>query len=427
MHHSVSASFPLAVRVERIPSSSPLRSVPLDEFLLPGVESCAWFGPRLRAVGFGSVIGDEDERALTPNTLGMLWRTIVELVRCPSDPQPSDLQFPLAFISEGFHSRTPSAVVIPRTLIVDVEDERWVATTARTRALDEVDDPLEAARHLHDEATSTAIPLPEPTELSMLPGRMTQDEWRRSVTHIIDKLNEGAASKVVMARDLSIRATTPLSVREIVSALGRHFPTTWRFSVAGLVGATPEMLASASNGRFRSRILAGTAPAGRGEDLMNSDKNRREHRLAVRSVTDALDDAGIPREEAAGPFILDLPNVAHLASDIEGSLDGRTVLDVVHHIHPTAAVCGTPRARALALLDECERTERGRYSGPVGWMDHSGEGEIALALRCGQLSDDALTLRVFAGCGIMPDSDPRSELAETRAKMAPLLTVLGVE
>ena len=125
-----------------------------------------------------------------------------------------------------------------------------------------------------------------------------------------------------------------------------------------------------------------------------------------------------------GPFLLELPNVVHLATDVSARLTDTRLLDLVAALHPTAAVCGTPRDLAMRLIEELEDTERGRYSGPVGWVDASGDGEFAIALRCGLAS--GTRLRLYAGAGIMPDSDPDAELAETEAKMRPLLDALGV-
>lgn len=160
---------------------------------------------------------------------------------------------------------------------------------------------------------------------------------------------------------------------------------------------------------------------------MESKKDRAEHSLAVESVARALDPITETLNVPEEPQILDLPNVSHLATDVTATLPGAGVLDVVDALHPTAAVCGTPRTVAFHLLEDFESTERGRYSGPVGWIDAEGDGEFGIALRCGQVSEDGREVRVFAGGGIMPDSIPEVELAETRAKMAPVLQALGVD
>ena len=187
------------------------------------------------------------------------------------------------------------------------------------------------------------------------------------------------------------------------------------------------MLASLRSGRFKSRVLAGTSEPGEGESLLSSAKNRTEHHLAVESVARALAPLAEVMTVPAEPSLLDLPNVTHLATDVEAVIQDANVLDIVGALHPTAAVCGTPTSLAFSILEDLEGTQRGRYSGPVGWIDAAGDGEFGIALRCGQLSEDHKQIRVFAGGGIMPDSVPDLELAETRAKMRPVLEALGVE
>lgn len=263
-------------------------------------------------------------------------------------------------------------------------------------------------------------------EYETLPGRMTQSQWREQVGQVIEALQAGAAQKVVMSRDMRVRASGVISQVGLVSRLAHMYPTTWVFAVGGLVGATPEMLAARHKGQVFSRVLAGTLPPGRGEELFASMKDRTEHMFAVESVARALAPISDSLDVPDVPFVLDLPNVSHLATDVRAVLNGGNLLDVVAALHPTAAVCGTPTVHAYELIDKFEKTERGRYSGPVGWIDGAGEGEFGIALRCGQLSPDAREIRLFAGGGIMPDSVPEKELAETQAKMAPVLQALGV-
>jgi menaquinone-specific isochorismate synthase len=177
-------------------------------------------------------------------------------------------------------------------------------------------------------------------------------------------------------------------------------------------------------------VLAGTAPRGAGaedarlaEALLTSEKDRVEHTLAVRSLVDALLPFCADLDVPAEPELLTLANVRHLATDVTGTQRGRGaagaagLLDLVGAVHPTAAVCGTPTDRAGALVSELEGMDRGRYAGPVGWLDTRGDGEFGLALRCAELTGPA-SARLFAGCGIVAGSDPSAELAETQAKLA---------
>lgn len=326
--------------------------------------------------------------------------------------------FPIAFGSFGFSARTESTLIVPSFLLIDTPEGRWAVSISSSSP---VLDPLEVL-----DSTTPSSPRP-PRGLRTDVGRMTQREWRASVEALAARLRAGDASKAVMTRDMLVRADSAITARYLLERLDSLYPQTWRFCVDSLIGASPEMLGSAADGVLHSRVLAGTSPAGRGAELLESEKNLREHALAVESVASALRPIVQELQVPEAPFILDLPNVAHLASDVQARLGELSLLEAVAALHPTAAVCGTPRDLALELLEEHERTERGRYSGPVGWVDANGEGEFCIALRCGALEEEGRALRIFAGGGIMPDSDPEEELAETRRKMAPLLDALGVD
>ena len=186
------------------------------------------------------------------------------------------------------------------------------------------------------------------------------------------------------------------------------------------------MLVSLHQGKLHSRVLAGSSKPEDADSLPLSLKDRSEHLFAVESVVAALLSVAQDVQAPARPDVLILPNIAHLSSDVYAIFPQGSVLDAVAQLHPTAAVCGTPTDDALDLIHTYERTERERYSGPVGWIDGAGNGEFGIALRCGQLENNDRTLRIFAGCGIMPDSSSRSELEETQTKMRPLLEVLNL-
>jgi menaquinone-specific isochorismate synthase len=184
-----------------------------------------------------------------------------------------------------------------------------------------------------------------------------------------------------------------------------------------------------------SRVLAGTirrganqsADADLAEALLASDKDREEHEYAVSSVAQSLaahcTDLTVPES----PRLLRLANVQHLATDVNGRLaDEVPVLSLAASLHPTAAVCGTPTERAANVIRALEGMDRGRYAGPVGWMDAHGDGEFGIALRCGEIdSDDPHRIRLFAGCGLVAGSDPSAELAESNAKLEPMRYALS--
>ena len=323
---------------------------------------------------------------------------------------------PVLFASFAFRSPARSVAFVPALTLIDEAGARW----AITAGIGQAPDPLAAV----DAALAEARPAPRvPESLTFGQGSMSRTQWRDSVQAMAARLREGAADKAVMARDMTVRCSRGFDERFLLERLSDLYPSTWRFSVDSLVGASPEMLIAARGGTVSSRVLAGTCKPGEGQALASSAKDLREHELASESVSSILERLCLD-VRAQGPFLLALPNVTHLATDIHARLGAAHLLDLVAALHPTAAVCGTPRDAAMRLIEELEDTERGRYSGPVGWVDTAGDGEFAIALRCGLAS--GTRLRLFAGAGIMPDSDPDLELTETEAKMRPLLDALGV-
>ena len=339
----------------------------------------------------------------------------------PREPAPTshttgDTPSPVLFASFAFRSPARSVAFVPALTLIDEAGARW----AITAGIGDAPDPLAAV----SEAVAAARPSARmPESLTFGQGSMSRTQWRDSVRSMAARLREGTADKAVMARDMTIRCPHGFDERFLLERLSDLYPSTWRFCVDSLVGASPEMLIAAAGGTASSRVLAGTCKPGEGQALASSAKDLREHALASESVSSILERLCLD-VRAQGPFLLTLPNVTHLATDIHARLGAAHLLDLVAALHPTAAVCGTPRDAAMRLIEELEDTERGRYSGPVGWVDTAGNGEFAIALRCGLAS--GTRLRLFAGAGIMPDSDPDLELTETEAKMRPLLDALGV-
>ena len=185
-----------------------------------------------------------------------------------------------------------------------------------------------------------------------------------------------------------------------------------------------------------SRVLAGTIRRTGDEErdfalagsLAKSSKDLEEHEYAVRSVAEALEPFASSTNVPDAPFVLHLPNVMHLATDVTGVInDSATKVDIfklISALHPSAAVCGTPTDVARDVITELESMNRARYAGPVGWIDAHGDGEMGIALRCGQIAEDRRSIRLFAGCGIVAGSSAEQELAESQAKLLPMRSAL---
>ena len=261
-------------------------------------------------------------------------------------------------------------------------------------------------------------------------------EWKALVADTTRVIEQGRFEKVALARAVEARAAKPLDIGRALDRLRNSYPTAYVFAVARagrcFMGATPERLVGLRGGIVAATGLAGTTARGTnpaddaqlGDDLLNSAKNRHEHVVVVGMLRDALATACADVHAPAAPVLLKLPNVQHLYTPVSGRLRGdRTLLDLVALLHPTPAVGGLPSAPALAHLRDHEKLNRGWYAAPVGWVDARGEGDFAVALRSALVDGDTATL--FAGCGIVADSDPDSELSETRLKLRPMLSALG--
>jgi menaquinone-specific isochorismate synthase len=318
---------------------------------------------------------------------------------------------PVAFASFGFSALTDRSVVIVPRVVAGRRDGRSWTTVIGDEA--------------SSEKSPTAVIRPTSGSVHLADGALDAAKWLSIVRDAITRIGGGELRKVVLARDLIATAAGPIDQGRLLRRLADRYPACWAFAVDGLVGATPELLVSRFGDQVRSRVLAGTVTQGgpsssdadRAAALRNSAKDIAEHGFAVQSVADALakhsGDLQVPSE----PHVLALANVQHLVTDISGRVnDGSSVLALAGALHPTAAVCGTPTDVAFEVIRELEGMDRDRYAGPVGWIGAHGDGEFGVALRCALVSGSQA--RLFAGCGIVGDSDPQSELAEADAKFS---------
>jgi menaquinone-specific isochorismate synthase len=311
-----------------------------------------------------------------------------------------------------------STLVVPSVVVGRRGDTAWVTSISR------------AALPSTPEVRATDTPR-QPQGAAFSDGAMSGADWELVVADAVQRIRAGELEKVVLARDLLAELAEDLDVRAPLAQLAEHYPSCWTFHVDGLFGATPEMLVRRERGLVTSRILAGTIRR-TGDDahdlalaatLARSSKDLEEHELAVRSVADALAPYCLSMNVPESAFVLHLPNVMHLATDVTGVLDdGTTAIALAAALHPSAAVGGTPTSSAVRLIGEMEGMDRGRYAGPVGWMDAAGDGEWGIALRSAEY--DGKRIRLFAGCGIVADSDPAAELAEAAAKFVPVRDAL---
>jgi menaquinone-specific isochorismate synthase len=272
-------------------------------------------------------------------------------------------------------------------------------------------------------ATATVAP---PTRFQVAAPR-TRDDWRVAVERALAAIDVGTLEKVVLAREVRIVADTAFDAHEIVRGLVASQPGSFVYASAGFVGASPELLVRRHGDVVESRPVAGTTVADSDEALLAlaaSVKDTREHRFVVDGIVDVLGPRCTELHSDAVPEVAVFGPVAHLATPIRGRLSAPapSALDLARLLHPTPAVGGTPRRAALDAIRELEGFDRGRYAGPIGWVDARGDGEWAIALRGAEL--DGARARLVAGAGIVAGSDPEAEWAETQAKLEPMLRAL---
>lgn len=313
--------------------------------------------------------------------------------------------------------------VIPAVIVTKAPSgECWV-TTISGDGVDGEAEPL----------APPAPPRPAANGYRLAPVTPT-DTYLAAVAAARDAVRDERILKAVIAREISVTADEPIDRHGVLHRLRAAFGSSYRFAIDGFVGASPELLVEVEGRTVRSTPLAGTAPragdpdrdAALAAELVASTKNQVEHRVVIDVVHDTLLPWCSYLDWEPEPQVMTVANVQHLATRIEGHLSSPPppVVELVRALSPTPALGGHPRDEALALIAAVEGVERDRYGGAVGWVDAAGNGTWAVAIRCAQLSDDRRVARLHAGGGIVAESDPLAELAETQAKFQAMLSAL---
>ena len=324
-------------------------------------------------------------------------------------------------------SQRPSTLMVPRALLGVHDGEAFLTVVG-------VDEEPVLPASWQELFPSTPVPAECAEPLEITAGH-TPDEYQALVQEAIAGIRAGRAEKVVLSERTTVRTPAPLPPAVMLARLARAYPSTWVYHLEDVVGASPEMLAQTEDGRVYSRVLAGSRPVADDGELDEVDrrafrtdaKERSEHAFAVDSVIERLEGVAEELEVSPEPFVLRLPGLEHLASDVSARLrEGTTSLDVASRLHPSAAVSGTPREDADEIIADLEPHDRGGYASPVGWVDGSGDGQWAIALRMAHVVDER-TVVLQAGGGLVAASDPVSEHAEALAKCRPMLRALRGE
>lgn len=423
--------------------------------ILSGQNTSCWTINGLGLVGFGRAAHIALHGADRFTAARSWWEKLTAQLTI-TNPLGHSATGPVAFAAFSFsHTSTAaSGLVLPELVIGHDHTGAW-ATLVSTAENISIDDIAAAWRQLvpHDNTHYASQNTPDSSPRVIL-DPSAERTWCATVSDAIELMDEGQAHKLVLARCVKVHSESgPLDISSALQRLATDYNTCWTYSVRidhttdptahRLFGATPERLVRVLDGQFHARVLAGTVDRAKApeqtdgmqwahRELHDDPKQRAEHDFAVTSLLESV--AAYTQEiiSAPEPFVLELPNVWHLASDLRASLapgpGGSVVsaLELVEALHPTAAVCGTPTEVAAAAIAQLEGMDRGLYAGPVGWVDSYHNGDFGIALR-GAVQRDAHTADVYAGCGVLPASVPEDEWAETQAKLRPVVEALGAQ
>jgi menaquinone-specific isochorismate synthase len=325
---------------------------------------------------------------------------------------------PIAIGCIPFTSTDAHEFVIPKVVIGKTQSgEQWITTVDDTEF----------------EFEQSQKPLAVASSFSVNPG-VSVDHYLEAVRLTAEAVRENKLAKAVIARDIFVSSSQSFDIRAILLRLKASFGSSYRYLFEGFIGASPELLISVLGNQVKSHPLAGTVPRTGNietdtkfaQELIASAKNQLEHRIVIDMVRDTLLPWCSFLDWQADPSILSVANVQHLGTEISGQLSEPrpSVLDLAYALSPTPALGGSPREIALDHIAQVEGMNRGRYGGAVGFFNAKGDGEFAVSIRCAEFDASQTTARLFAGGGIVADSEPQNELAETQAKFQAMLAAL---
>ena len=325
---------------------------------------------------------------------------------------------PIAFGVIPFDSTATNEFIIPQQIVgKDENGNCWLTT------IDHADSEVQIRQSLGASSNDFAVTALTPIET-----------YRQAVLGARSAVREGRITKAVIAREVVVEARDPIDVHAVLLRLKATFGNSYRYSIDGFVGASPELLIEVAGSRVSSHPLAGTTPrtgdpttdADLARKLLLSMKDQVEHRIVIDVIHDMLLPYCSYLDWQPEPSVIEVANVQHLGTLIEGHLseDHPDLLDLARMLCPTPALGGHPRDEALAIISELEGFDRKNYGGAVGWVNAQGDGTWAVAIRCAEFSADRKTARLIAGGGIVAASEPDAELAETQAKFQAMLSAI---
>lgn len=342
---------------------------------------------------------------------------------------------PLKETTELWSKFAPSLFYIPNILLTVYEDNYYVTTNMIVSKKYKADSLADLITQKEIEYLSGSH-LPQQKLSIEKEIEIDPQKWQETVAKAAEEMKQSTTEKIVLAREVRLHFDEEVNIAYVLSQLMNTQQHSYLFAFENngdcFVGATPERLVKVEGSDLLSTCLAGTAPRGAtekedreiGQTLLNDEKNRKEHDFVVQMINNALlktcTDISIPEK----PVLHPLKNLQHLYTPVTAKLKQNfTIFDVVEQLHPTPALGGTPTKESLKFIREHEQLDRGWYGAPIGWIDSNNNGEFAVAIRSALIQRDEASL--FAGCGILADSDNKMEYEETKIKLMPMLTVLG--
>jgi menaquinone-specific isochorismate synthase len=375
-----------------------------------------------RRVGDGAIV---DEPGGLPAGVGPVW-----VGGFAFDPDGAG--------SSAWSSFSPAAMWMPEVSICRVGEEAYLTVNL---LLGPGDDPGAAAERAEARVAGLrseplALIDPHRTDRPSIRSARPPGDFERAVADATERIGDGGLDKVVLGREVVVTAPSAHDPGAVFGALREHFPSCFCFCCgtpeAAFLGASPELLIRRSGAGASTVALAGSTRRSSdpavddhlGEQLLRSDKDRREHRIVAEEIVRLLRPHSVWVEAGDEPEVIKVANIQHLATPVIAQLaEPRSAIALAGILHPTPAVGGEPAAAAAAAIVELEGMDRGWYAGPVGWMDATEDGEFCVALRSALLRDREAHL--YAGGGIVAGSDPAAELAETEVKLQALLPMLA--
>jgi salicylate biosynthesis isochorismate synthase/menaquinone-specific isochorismate synthase len=406
---------------------------------------------RAALAGLGAAVTLEASGPARFRALTSRWRELAAdaVADAPARPPGSGLVAfgGFSFAADGgraphWRGFAPASLVVPEVAIVRGSGEGGTSVRLALAALASADDLpeqlLERLRGRLRELRGGDLPLldPSPTGSFVVGSVMPPEHYEQAVARAVELEGAGELEKIVLAREVLVHAPSPYDPAALLGVLREEFPACFSFCVgrgdATLVAASPELLLRREGHRVSTLALAGSTRRSAdpavddhlGEQLLRDPGCREEHAIVARRIERTLRAHAIWVAAAPEPELVRIANIQHLATPIRAQLAAPLdALELAAAMHPTPAVGGEPLARAAPLIPALEGLDRGWYAGPVGWTDAAGDGEFCVALRCALLRGEEA--RCYAGNGIVRESDPARELAETEVKLQALLPLLA--